>query len=266
MKLTILGTGNAAAVNCYNTCFVLTDGDRHLLVDGGGGNGLFSQLKAAGLDWKDMRDIFVTHKHVDHLLGIVWMMRYICQNMARGKYEGEARIYAHAEVIEILKDMAEKLFVGKHTQYIGDRLHMIVLEDGEEREIIGHKMRFFDTRSNKARQFGFQMELEGGAMLSCCGDEPYQEHEKPYVEGSKWMLVEAFCVSEDADIYRPYEKSHSTAADAGKNAKELGIENLILYHTEDNDLPNRKERYSKDAKAYFSGNVFVPDDLEVFEL
>ena len=36
MKLTILGTGNALVTKCYNTCFVLSDNNRHLLVDGGG--------------------------------------------------------------------------------------------------------------------------------------------------------------------------------------------------------------------------------------
>ena len=49
MKLTILGTGNAAVTECYNTCFLLTEGSDHLLVDGGGGNGIFRQLKAAGV-------------------------------------------------------------------------------------------------------------------------------------------------------------------------------------------------------------------------
>ena len=41
------------------------------MVDGGGGNTILHQLKAAGLNWMDMRDIFVTHKHIDHLLGIL---------------------------------------------------------------------------------------------------------------------------------------------------------------------------------------------------
>ena len=69
MNITMLGTGNAMVTECYNTCFVLEDGDKHLLVDGGGGNTLLRQLKQAGFDWKDMREIFVTHKHVDHLMG-----------------------------------------------------------------------------------------------------------------------------------------------------------------------------------------------------
>ena len=79
MNITMLGTGNAMVTECYNTCFVLQDGEKHLLVDGGGGNTLLRQLKQAGFDWKDMREIFVTHKHVDHLMGIIWMIRMICQ-------------------------------------------------------------------------------------------------------------------------------------------------------------------------------------------
>ena len=114
MKITILGTGNAQVTECYNTCFVLTDelpdGEKkYLMVDGGGGNTILRQLKYAGLKWQDMRDIFLTHRHLDHIMGIVWMMRMICQNISRGNYEGEARIYGHGEVLSILREMAEKL-------------------------------------------------------------------------------------------------------------------------------------------------------------
>lgn len=70
MDITMLGTGSALVTECYNTCFVLSDGDEHFLVDGGGGNGILSQLKKAGFNWQDMRTIFVTHKHVDHILGV----------------------------------------------------------------------------------------------------------------------------------------------------------------------------------------------------
>ena len=55
MEITILGTGNAQVTECYNTCFVLHDNGKYLLVDGGGGNTLLAQLKHAGLSWKDMR-------------------------------------------------------------------------------------------------------------------------------------------------------------------------------------------------------------------
>ena len=107
MKITFLGTGNAQATACYNTCFVMEEAGRCLLVDGGGGNLLLRLLQDAGYKWHDMRDIIATHKHVDRVRGTVVMSPMICQNMARGKYDGEARLYAHEEVIRILHQMAE---------------------------------------------------------------------------------------------------------------------------------------------------------------
>ena len=262
MKLTILGTGNATVTECYNTCFVISDNDRHFMVDGGGGNTILHQLKAAGLNWMDMRDIFVTHKHIDHLLGIIWMMRMILQNMNRGKYEGEATIYGHEEVIRILKEMAGEVLSAKEMKYIDDRLHMVVVEDGEEREIIGKKVTFFDIHSTKAKQFGFTMNLKNGKKFTFLGDEPYQEHEEVYAKDADWLLHEAFCLYADRDKYKPYEKHHTTVKEACENGEKLGAKNLILYHTEDKNLANRRELYTAEGSLYYHGNLIVPDDLE----
>ena len=80
------------------------------------------------------------------------MIRIICQNMKKGAYQGEANIYAHDEVIGLLKDMAFKLLNKKETQYIGDRLHLIEIKDGEEKTILNKKVTFFDIGSTKAKQ------------------------------------------------------------------------------------------------------------------
>ena len=68
------------------------------------------------------------------------------------------------------------------------------------------------------------------------------------------------------DIFKPYEKFHSTALDAGKLAKSLFAKNLILYHTEDETLQTRKSTYTSEARTVFNGNIFVPDDFEVIDL
>lgn len=109
MKLTILGTGSALVTECYNTCYVLTSEEGHFLVDGGGGSEILARLKRAGIDVNDIHHIFVTHKHIDHVMGIIWMLRVICQNMNAGKYQGEAYIYAHQELTEMLRTLAEML-------------------------------------------------------------------------------------------------------------------------------------------------------------
>ena len=266
MKLTMLGTGNALVTECYNTCFVLDDSGQRLMVDGGGGSGILAQLKHVGYDWMDMRHIFVTHKHMDHLLGIVWMVRTICQFMEHGKYEGEAWIYSHTEVLEILRDIAGKLLRAKDAAHIDERLHFVEVTDGQELEIIGHMTTFFDIGSTKAKQFGFSMELGPGRRLVCCGDEPLSNAGRPYAQDAEWMLHEAFCLYSQADVFDPYEKHHSTVRDACELAEGLGVRNLLLYHTEDHNLAQRKKLYAAEGQPHFSGRLWIPDDLETIEL
>lgn len=266
MKLTMLGTGNALVTECYNTCFVIEDNGQYFMVDGGGGSMILHQIKYAGYDWMDMRHIFVTHKHIDHFMGIIWMVRMICQFMNHGEYKGEAYIYSHKEVLDLIREMAEKLLLQKETRFIGNRIHLVEIHDGETKKIIGHDITFFDIRSTKAKQYGFCMEMKEGKKLTCCGDEPYDPCEEKYAQNSEWLLHEAFCLYSQRDIFDPYEKHHSTVKDACELAEKLRVRNLILYHTEDRNLPERKMLYYKEGSQYFKRNLFIPDDLESLEL
>lgn len=266
MKLTMLGTGNAAVTRCYNTCFVLENARGRFLVDGGGGNGLLRQLERADIRWQSLASIFVTHKHLDHLLGIFWMMRMICQGASRGQYAGSAVLYAHEEVAGILRAAARALLAEKDAAHIGSALRIETLADGDEREVLGCPVKFFDIGSTKARQFGFALRTEGGRSLVCCGDEPCGAPARPYAAGADWLMHEAFCLAAEAERFRPREKHHSTAEDAAQLAAQLGVKNLILYHTEDKNLEQRKALYTAEAARHFAGRIFVPDDLEQIEL
>ena len=149
---------------------------------------------------------------------------------------------------------------------IGERIFIHPVEDNEERDILGYHVTFFDIHSTKAKQFGFCMEYAEGKKLTCCGDEPYNECEQKYAKNSTWLLHEAFCLFSQADKFKPYEKHHSTVKDACELAQKLEAENLILYHTEDKNIEHRQELYLEEGKAYYDGNLFVPDDLDVIEL
>lgn len=266
MKLTVLGTGNALVTECYNTCYVLTGGQGHFLVDGGGGCTILSRLKEAKIDVNDIHHIFVTHKHIDHITGIIWMLRMICQNMNGGSYKGEAYIYAHQELSEMLFTLAKMLLNKKEVKLIGDRVHLIPVEDGEQKEILGHTYTFFDIGSTKAKQYGYVLELGGGRRLVCCGDEPCSPRAEEAAKGCDWLLHEAFCLDAQADIFHPYEKHHSTVKDACELAERLQVKNLLLYHTEDKNIARRQELYRVEGEAYFKGKLWIPEDLDVIEL
>ena len=145
-------------------------------------------------------------------------------------------------------------------------IQQLRVKDGEEKSILGHKTTFFDIRSTKAKQYGFCMEYADGKKLTCCGDEPYNECEEKYAVNSTWLLHEAFCLYSQADKFKPYEKHHSTVKEACQLAEELGVPNLLLYHTEETHLAERKKLYTEEGQQYYHGNLYVPDDLETFEI
>ncbi|OUQ52520.1 MBL fold metallo-hydrolase [Lachnoclostridium sp. An118] len=266
MKLTILGTGNAAVTEVYNTCFAFSDGDRHFLVDAGGGNQILKRLKDAGIPLKDIHDIFITHEHIDHLLGLIWLVRMIGQNMNKGKYEGDLRIYCHADLIPVIRTITDLTIQKKVTKHIGERIQLIPVEHGETREIVGCPVTFFDIYSTKAKQYGFTAMLPGGVKFTCAGDEPYNEKDYEFVKGSDWLMHEAFCLYGEADEFGPYEKHHSTVKEACQTAEQLQIPNLILYHTEDKNIARRKELYTSEGRGFYRGSLYVPDDMETFEI
>ena len=264
MKITMLGTGNALVTECYNTCFILSEGEKIFLIDAGGGNLILHQIKHAGFELSNIHEIFVTHKHIDHILGMIWLIRIIAQHMNRNIYVGNANIYANDDVIETLTDICKKLLLPYQFNFIGKRINLIEVHNGEIKNIIGHDTRFFDIHSNRTKQFGFNIFLNDCKKLTCCGDEPFHESYYDYAKNSEWLLHEAFCLYSEAEIFKPYEKNHSTVKDACENAQILNAKNLLLYHSNDNNLENRKNLYVQEGRKFFNGNIFVPYDLESF--
>ena len=98
-ELYVFGTGNASALNCYNTCFAIRSGDEYLMCDAGGGNGILSILQEMDVPLAAVHHLVVTHEHTDHVLGVVWLVRMIATAMLRGKYQGNLHIYGHEELL-----------------------------------------------------------------------------------------------------------------------------------------------------------------------
>ena len=268
-QITMLGTGNATVSQIYNTCFLLQTSSTLMLVDAGGGNGILSQLRKVNVLISDIHHLFVTHAHTDHVLGVIWVIRMVAQ--CKG-YEGLLHVYGNDKVMKVIKTIIDMILAKKQLAKVAERVVFHQLEDGDCFEVGDMKLECFDIQSTKEKQFGFRAELpssdESGKplVLACLGDEPYNELNRRYIVGTDWMMCEAFCLYADRDTFKPYEKCHSTALDAGKLAEELGVKNLILYHTEEKTLANRKENYTREAAENFKGRIFVPDDLEVIEL
>ncbi len=266
-QLYVFGTGNAAVTRYYNTCFAIRDDEQYFMVDAGGGNGILRILEDMQIRYPQIHHIFVTHEHTDHLLGIVWIVRFVATRMLAGTYDGDLNIYCHEGLISTIDTFCRLTLQGKFYKMIGQRIHLIAIHDGETRHILDYDVTFFDIHSTKATQYGFTTLLKNGKRLTCAGDEPYNPICAPYVEGSDWLLHEAFCLYEERERYQPYEKHHSTVKDACELAEQLHIPNLILWHTEDKSTVGcRRERYIAEGRTYYHGNLNIPDDGDIIDL
>ena len=305
MKAIMLGTGHALVAKYYNSCFVLDAGDDGcFLVDAGGGSGLLTQFDRAGVDWRRIRAMFVSHTHIDHLLGAVWMLRLVCHHLNEGDYQDSFAVYGNDEVVAKLHAVADLLLRSQETRFLvedgegvaaapsgeGGCVRLVAVRDGEVRDVLGRRIEFFDIRSKGAKQFGFVLDLdataEGGGetcdgavvgsaptasavrpcRLAFCGDEPFNEANRAQVEGARWLFHEAFCLEAEEAAYDPHPIHHGTVGEACRAAADLNVENLVLFHTEDDTFPNRKALYLEEGRRFFNGTLFVPDDLETIDL
>lgn len=265
-QLLVLGTGNALATHCYNTCFAIRSGEEYFLVDAGGGNGILRILEQMEIDCAHIHHIFVTHEHTDHVLGIVWMIRKIGTMMKNGQYEGLCHMYCHADLKPTIITLAKLTLQKKFWSLLDDQILIHTVEDGDCCRILDYDVTFFDIHSTKAKQFGFTTVLQNGKKLTCCGDEPYNPLCDRYVQGSDWLLCEAFCLYGQRERFKPYEKHHSTVKEACELAQSMGIPNVVLWHTEDKNIERRKELYTAEGRQFYEGNLLVPNDGEIIPL
>lgn len=261
-KITVLGNGAAMVTKCYNTCFTISDSEQYFLVDTGGGNTILSNLEKSNIEINKIHNVFISHAHNDHIMGIVWIIRAVCQKIIDGKYEDNLYIYSHNKNIEIIKTISNLLLQNKFTKYLDDRVKFVPIEDKSSLKVLNWNVEFFDIKSTKLLQFGFKISLVNGKKLVFLGDEPFNESLAEYAYKCDYLMHEAFCLYSEKEKFKPYEKHHSTVKDACTNASKLEVKNVVLIHTEDKNLDNRKSLYLSEGKQYFCGNIIVPDDLE----
>ena len=58
-------------------CYVIKSHGGLMLVDAGGGNGIFNAINESGIKLSEIHHIFITHTHTDHILGAVWLIRVL---------------------------------------------------------------------------------------------------------------------------------------------------------------------------------------------
>ena len=267
MKIIVLGTGHGTATECYNTCFAIENDQQYFLVDAGGGNGIVKQLKDAKIPLNNISSMFITHTHTDHIMGAIWVIRIIGRKYLVEDYKTPFFVYGNNEVIHAIRQICEVVLPKKFVDLLDKEIKLIEVDDGYKTEIIGKKIQFIDLSAQKVKQTGFMMWLNDNEKFTFIGDEVCAENTEKYIQNSKWLFADAYMAGKEAEEYDPMKRHHhSTVKFVAELCKRLSVENVILSHTIDTDLENRKRKFTEDAKLYYDGNTYVPDDLEIIEI
>lgn len=261
----MLGTGAGGTTNLYNTCFVIQNKDGIFLVDTGGSIEIIKRLEQADIKLEKIKNIFISHSHTDHILGLIWMFKRMGIMAINGAIKQKINIYCNDIVYEAIKGVSSYVLPPALTKAIYSIVNFIVLNDCDKYTINGVKYEFFDILAKGTKQFGFECMLDGNRFIFL-GDETLSPKLNDRIKGADYVTHEAFCLDREENIFHAYEKNHSTALSAAKTMNELKVKNLILYHTEESHGKDRKQLYLEEAKSVFSGNIIVPDDLEVIKL
>lgn len=144
-------------------------------------------------------------------------------------------------------------------------INIVVVKNNDELHISNNKYTFFDTLSNGVSLFGFATYVNGKKLVFL-GDEKCNPENYHFIENADYVMHEVFCLESEKNMMGEGAAIHSSVEDVAKNLNGLNISNLILYHHKENLKINKKVKYVEAGKKYFSGNILVPDDLDVIEI
>ncbi|MFB6266746.1 MAG: ribonuclease Z [Halodesulfurarchaeum sp.] len=295
LRVTVLGTSGAIPTTERNpsAVFVRREGDA-MLFDVG--EGTQRQMMRFGTGF-DVGDVFLTHLHGDHVLGLPGLI----QTMAFNERDAPLSIYTPAgtrtAVVALIhavgRDPAYPVSVTEvepgETVMRREDYEIRALETEHRSPSVGYaltederKGRFDRERAEelgvpvgpKFSQLheGEPVELDDGTIVRpgevvgpprpgrtvvYSGDTRPTEAVREAASGADLLIHDATFAADAAD--RARETGHSTAGEAGRLAAEAGVDRLLLTHISPRYAGDTSD-LKAEAEAAFGGEVVVASD------
>lgn len=245
MDITFLGTGAPLSPERATTGLLVTaSGCAPLLVDTCGGFELARQLVRFGVPLASLRNVIVTHRHLDHAGG---MQALLLANMP-------LEVYANADTHAGIATMTEGCFP-EWKPHPDIRRHSV--DAGDVREIGGFRVSFHraehrvETLAARIEQAGRVLAFSADTLPCAAVVEAARE--------ADLFVCDALCAEADGEhfAHRARELMHPTAREAALMAREAGVRRLALVHCARFGTP---ELIRREAARFFDGEVVMPGD------
>ena len=235
MQGVLLGSGGWIPTSRRETCCALLRAGEHaLLIDAGTGvHRLLERPELlAGVDHVD---IVLTHFHLDHVVGLAYLPALPLAEPATLWGPGELLVGAPT------RSILERLLGSPFFSAPLDAVASVVGEIPASPFEIGP----FDlaTRVQKLHSEP-SLALRVGDAVTYCTDTAPDPGNVAFASGSHVLLHEAWYAEESS-----HDGNHSAGGDAGRIAREAGVERLVLVHV--NPLQDSDEELAESARGEF---------------
>jgi ribonuclease Z len=249
-----LGTGDPLNEERAQTCLAvpLADGET-MLFDASSGTILLRQLQGAGIALTSVRHLFFTHRHFDHAGGLAPLLIALT-----ALPEASLIIHAPPETLRALHDLLALTIPGVE-DWLGGRLRWSELTPEKPARAGDAEVTPFEV-DHGIECVGFRIS-QGGSTLVYAADTRPCPNVVRYAEGADLLVHEAYGPEQDAKQAHAF--GHSTAADAGRAAREAGARRLVLTHLRAGRFADPYE-LAVEAASAFDNPVAVAGDLGAF--
>ncbi len=250
MKLWILGSGTAVP-NMLRApaCFLLEGREKRILLDAG--SCVLLRLEQAGIDFRQVDAVYLSHFHPDHCAGLVPLLfAHYCPD---GTPRRDPLVITGSVGISALMDNLRRAFgdwlVPKSFKVEVREAREHVFADGEfEVSVV------FGSHSESSLAYRFRD--RAGKVLVYSGDTPYSASIVNLACEADLLLLEC---SFPAGTRAP---GHLSADDAGRMAAAARAKKLVLTHFYP---PCRDADVKAQAAEHFKGEIVVAQDLMLIE-
>jgi ribonuclease Z len=287
MYAVLLGTGYPRPDNDHagpSTTIVI--GEKVFLVDAG--RGVMMRLAGANLAPQNIRAVFLTHLHSDHIDGLpdvfhtTWQfgrstpLELFGPKGAQKLVDGIMKFYAAD--IHIRRDLTEKLpaagaKINLHTLKEGVvyqdedvRVTAFLVDHAPVEPAFGYR---FDQIERKPDE-DILVSMERSRVIArivISGDMHPNENLVRYAKNADVLIHEAYlpqikAPTDTASDDQPwFTRYHSTAAEAGEDANRANVKLLVLTHLIPHRTGNADAEFQREAAKSFHGQIIVGHDL-----
>lgn len=254
-RVIFLGTGDPLNEERAQACLAVPlAGDETMLIDASGGTVLLGQLDAAGIPLESIRHLFVTHRHFDHIGGLAPLLTAFAASP-----EAYLTVHATPGTLAALRDLLSLTIPGVE-DWLEERLSWHELAPGKPVQANDAEITPFEV-DHGIECVGFRVEQGGSAMVYAADTRPCPNVVE-YARDAHLLVHEAYGLEDDAK--RAHAFGHSTAAEAGRVARDSGAKHLILTHFRASRFVDPRKLKTEAASA-FGGPVEAARDLATFD-